>query len=460
MNLLVGTSTDDGVNKLQVNGGVSATQFNGSAAGLTGFKTVNGSSILGSGDITIIAGVSSFNTRTGAITLTSSDVTTALGFTPYNATNQSGYVTQAGARSAISATGSLSYNSTTGVISYTAPTALSSFTNDSGFITSSALSPYLTSATAASTYQTQVGMGSYLTTASAASTYLPLAGGSLSGNLDFSGANRRITGDFTSTSRVLVQTTSANSNTVFGLIPNGTAANSQFHVWGASDITNAPLGAFTINSGTVQIQSTAAGTGTVLPFRILIGSTEALRIDATTQNLLVGTSTDSGNGDKLQVNGSARFGGQVGGGPFRVYGASGSVFNSVQSGSTGSYTNHQNGGGAMQVGRDDGSGSQWGIANANAVWGTGAYPVLIGVNGGEAMRFNPTTRNALIGTTTDNSTDKLQVNGGLSVAGALRVGATPSAGTSGQVLTSAGAGAAPTWVDVSSGSGGLAFDAF
>lgn len=77
----------------------------------TSIKTVNGTSVLGSGNIQIDGGVTSFNTRTGAITLSSSDVTTALGFTPYNATNPSGY------------------------------------------ITSSALTPYLTTATAATTYQ-------------------------------------------------------------------------------------------------------------------------------------------------------------------------------------------------------------------------------------------------------------------------------------------------------------------
>lgn len=43
----------------------------------------------------------------------------------------------------------------------TFPTNVSSFTNDSAYITSSALSPYLTSATAAATYQP---IGSYLTT--------------------------------------------------------------------------------------------------------------------------------------------------------------------------------------------------------------------------------------------------------------------------------------------------------
>lgn len=77
-------------------------------------------------------GVTSFNTRTGVVTLNGTDVTGALGFTPYDATNPS------------------------------------------GFITSSALAPYLTSATAAATYQTISGMSSYLTTAAAASTYQPL----------------------------------------------------------------------------------------------------------------------------------------------------------------------------------------------------------------------------------------------------------------------------------------------
>jgi hypothetical protein len=48
-------------------------------------------------------------------------------------TNDSGFVTQTGARAAISVVGGLSYNATTGVIS--APSALSGFTNDTGFVT-------------------------------------------------------------------------------------------------------------------------------------------------------------------------------------------------------------------------------------------------------------------------------------------------------------------------------------
>jgi len=45
------------------------------------------------------------------------------------------YYTTSRARSAISASGSLSYNNTTGVVSYTQPTNVSAFTNDVGYIT-------------------------------------------------------------------------------------------------------------------------------------------------------------------------------------------------------------------------------------------------------------------------------------------------------------------------------------
>lgn len=67
----------------------------GSAAVPTwqGLKTVNGNSILGSGNIQIDGGVTSFNTRTGAVTLSSGDVTGALGFTPYDSANPNGYIT-------------------------------------------------------------------------------------------------------------------------------------------------------------------------------------------------------------------------------------------------------------------------------------------------------------------------------------------------------------------------------
>ena len=51
-----------------------------------------------------------------------------------------------------------------------------STTNPAGYITSAALAPYLTSATASATYQTLSGMSAYLTTSAAAAGYYPLTG--------------------------------------------------------------------------------------------------------------------------------------------------------------------------------------------------------------------------------------------------------------------------------------------
>lgn len=62
------------------------------------------------------------------------------------------------------------------LLSSTAASTYYPLTNPSGYITSSALSGYLTTSTAASTYQTISGMSAYLTTSSAASTYQTQAG--------------------------------------------------------------------------------------------------------------------------------------------------------------------------------------------------------------------------------------------------------------------------------------------
>lgn len=68
--------------------------------------------------------------------ITSLDVTTALGYTPYNATNPAGYITGITSLDVTTALGYTPYDSA----------------NPAGYITSAALSPYLTSATAAATY--------------------------------------------------------------------------------------------------------------------------------------------------------------------------------------------------------------------------------------------------------------------------------------------------------------------
>jgi hypothetical protein len=139
----------------------------------TSIKTVNGNSVLGSGDIVIAGGVTSFNTRTGDIILGSSDVTTALGFTPYNATNPDGYTTNTGTVTSVSGTGTVSGLTLTGNVTTSGSLALGgTLSLTSGNVTGAlGFTPY--NATNPSGY----------ITSSALSAYLPLSGGTLSGNV-------------------------------------------------------------------------------------------------------------------------------------------------------------------------------------------------------------------------------------------------------------------------------------
>ena len=75
----------------------------------TNIKTINGTSVLGSGNLVIEAGttgVTSFNTRTGAVTLSSSDVTGALGFIPTSNVGTVTSVSIGGGTTGLSFTGS------------------------------------------------------------------------------------------------------------------------------------------------------------------------------------------------------------------------------------------------------------------------------------------------------------------------------------------------------------------
>lgn len=94
--------------------------FNGTFSALTGKPTTL--SGYGITDAYPLAG----NPSAFLTTITSGQITTALGFTPYNATNPSSYITQAGARTAVTltttGTGSATYNSGTGVLNVPTPT--------------------------------------------------------------------------------------------------------------------------------------------------------------------------------------------------------------------------------------------------------------------------------------------------------------------------------------------------
>lgn len=136
------------------NGGTGATTASGARTSL-GLATVAATGAYAdlSGQPT---NVSTFTNDSGYLTtVTSGQVTTALGFTPYNAANPSGYLSTVSLTANVTGTLPIANGGTNATTAADALTSLGAYpaTNPTGYITSSALSGYLTSATAATTYQ-------------------------------------------------------------------------------------------------------------------------------------------------------------------------------------------------------------------------------------------------------------------------------------------------------------------
>lgn len=110
-----------------------------------------------------------------------------------------------------------------------------------------------------------------------------------SGNLTFSGAGQRITGDFsngTIANRVLFQTSAANSATSVGAIPNGIGGSANFVACNGPDPANASRALLYANATEIALRSDVTGTGTYLPLLFFTNGAEAMRID-TSRNVSI-----------------------------------------------------------------------------------------------------------------------------------------------------------------------------
>ena len=122
--------------------------------------------------------------------------------------------------------------------------------------------------------------------------------------LNLAASAARIRGDFsnaTAASRVSIQSSTTNGNTIVNVIPNGTATNTQLRLFNAADPDNASMAQLVALSGTeIRIASAIAGTGTYLPLTMYTGGSERLRID-TSGNVSIGTTSPV---EKLTVTGA------------------------------------------------------------------------------------------------------------------------------------------------------------
>lgn len=126
------------------------------------------------------------------------------------------------------------------------------------------------------------------------------------GNLAFTSTGQRITGDMsnaTLANRLMFQTSTANSSTVLGVLPNGSGQVGQVNLFGGSDPANTSflsiLCATSISEA--RITSGINGSGTYLPITFYTGGSERARIDSS-GNVGIGTSSPS---YKLEVRATA-----------------------------------------------------------------------------------------------------------------------------------------------------------
>ena len=301
----------------------SATAAAGSATAAAGSATAAAGSATSASNTYTNFNNQYLGAKSSAPTLNNSGGALVAGNLYFNTVSNLMYVYTSGS---VWATAGSSVNGTSGRQVYTATAGQTTFAvvYDVGFVdvfmngvklqvgadftATSGTNIVLTSGAAAGDIIDIVAYGSFsvantYTQAQADARFLQLTGGTMTGNLSFSGTGLRITGDLTNAtpaSRLMFQTSTANSQSILGLMPSGSAVNAQYQAYNSSDPNNTSIAALVAASGTVRIVSGNVGSGTLLPITFIFSSTEVARFD-TSGNFGIGLTPVANNGI-LQLN--------------------------------------------------------------------------------------------------------------------------------------------------------------
>ena len=131
------------------------------------------------------------------------------------------------------------------------------------------------------------------------SFFVSKSGDTINGNLNFGGVGRRITGDFsnaTLANRLLFQTSTPNGVTGISVLPNGTSTISDITVYNSQDPSNASAGSITQFASEMRLANGVTGSGAYCPMTFYTGGAERLRIDTSGNVSVQSGSLICGNG--------------------------------------------------------------------------------------------------------------------------------------------------------------------